>query len=128
MKLKVFALFLARRPWLALVLATFLGWIMVDGTAEFRVAGSAPSWVTWVVIGFAGYGAVFALILVPRLIKVVDWRLMVIQWAGCVASFSIAWAGWFLFGLPVWVLGVGTVVSMASLLVLILSGVGRSTR
>jgi hypothetical protein len=97
---------------------------MVSGTADVRVGDSAPFWVVWAVVGLVLYGAVFALVLLPRVVKERNWRLIPVQWAGCLSSFLIAWVAWFLFDLPGWLLVVGIVVSLISLVTLIISGGG----
>lgn len=95
---------------------------MASGTAEFRVEASPPSWLIWVVVALVVYGALFALVLVPRMVRDADWAVVPLQWAGCLASFELAWAAWFLFGVPDWVLVVGSVITLGSLVVLVVSG------
>lgn len=121
-RVKRVSAFLTRRPWVAFAIVVFLGWTMASGTAEFRVEASPPFWLIWVVVALVVYGALLGLVLVPRLVREAEWAVVPLQWASCLGSFQLAWAAWFLFGLPDWVLGVGSAITIGSLLVLVING------
>jgi hypothetical protein len=107
---------LRTRPVVSILILAALLAIMTSGTADVR-----SSETDVVLIGVAlvlmVYGTLSALVLFPRSSHATEDQIAVVQWAEAIAIYLIGWLGWFLFGLPSWLVVVGAVVAMTVLLV-----------
>jgi len=88
--------------------------IVIWGSYSVRSDASYPAWITWIAVVFVLYAPVYVLVLSPRLVKN-GAQLPLIQWAGALSSFLMAWGAWFALGGPVWLLVVGVLATAGTL-------------
>lgn len=110
--------FLFRRPLISLVVTIALLGFMSGSTAEFRQAAdaAAPFWLIAVVLILIADGVVLVLVILPRTLETDGEVGLLIQWAGAIAIYLVAWVSWFLFGMPSWILAVGAAATVMVLI------------
>jgi hypothetical protein len=114
---------LLRKPIISLLITVALLVFMTAGAAELRpTAESAASvWLIAVVLLLIVDGVVWVLIILPRSLKTEGEAKSLIQWAGAIAIYLVAWVSWFLFGVPSWILVVGAAATVVVLLTVLRS-------
>ncbi|HEY6628886.1 MAG TPA: hypothetical protein VI193_07880 [Acidimicrobiia bacterium] len=100
----------------ALILVATLA-ILTYGTADAR--STAPDVVNVFLIGLAlllmVVGAFSALVYLPTKAAGNENLSALMQWVEALSIYLIGWLGWFLFGLPSWLVVVGAVVGIGVL-------------
>ncbi len=103
---------LASRPVLSAVLTVLLLLVVVSSVpgSSFDF-GTAPAWLTAVVIALSAYG--FGMVVAfPRLVHQPAASVLVVLWAFAISPTLIAWSSLFL-GTPRWMPSVGILASIA---------------
>jgi hypothetical protein len=107
----------------ALILVAALA-VLAYGTADAR--STAPDVVNVFLIGLALFlmvvAAYSALVYLPRRADGNENLSALMQWVEALSIYLIGWLGWFLFGLPSWLVVVGAVMGTAVLVASIARG------
>jgi hypothetical protein len=116
--------FLRTRPVTSALILLVAMTVLVFGTADARSAESDV--VNIFLIGLAlllmVVGAFSALVYLPRRAGGNENLSALMQWVEAISIYLIGWLGWFLFGLPSWLVVVGVVVGTGVLVASIAMG------